>query len=284
MLYERTIETLNRNVVTLDRTITENEYSDLNFKRLTKPKAIVINSPENPSGYILSNSDWNSILSKTSSDCWIIHDVVYDVMSYKREHIPAIKVPELKDRSIMINSFSKKFGIPGLRIGWMVAPKEIINLAKKAHDYLYLGVNIQYEKIATLLLEDDQRDYWLKSQADIIKNRISLMTSTLGVNQGFCWSRKPHGAMFLFPEVSGLYKIIPTHYKEKHNSVGEAVSDYLLHEIKVATVPGSVYGEAGKNHIRLVACSDEITFNDALKRLKEIDVTKSYQQKEAITY
>jgi phosphonopyruvate decarboxylase len=269
MLYERTISALSRNILKINRDKnSENQYENISNELRENAKAIIINSPENPSGYILSNEDWKSM---NNNDCWIIHDEVYDSMSYSRNHTPAISYKELKHRSIVINSFSKKFGIPGIRIGWMIAPKELINLAKKAHDYLYLGVNIQYEKIANTILSNDDNLAWLKNNSCIMEKRINYALDNLTERNGFLWTRKPYGAMFLFPDISLLYKKIPSYYKNKHKYPSDAVAEYLFNELEIAVVPGSVYGEEGINHIRMVTCGEEEVFYKAIDKLSEIE-------------
>ncbi|WP_425361200.1 aminotransferase class I/II-fold pyridoxal phosphate-dependent enzyme [Candidatus Tisiphia endosymbiont of Stenodema calcarata] len=141
-------------------------------------------------------------LKKTNS--WLVHDEVYDTMDYGRSHIPARAIHSLSKRYILINSFFKKFGLLGLRIGWMIANEEVINLATKAHNYLYLRVNIQYEKIAKRLISDTGANEWLIKNSELIHLRAENAITTLGVKNGFSWDRKPHGAMFLFPNVSEI--------------------------------------------------------------------------------
>jgi aminotransferase len=154
MLYQRTIMALGRQPGSIQRPRGGYEYqamfdlSNSEGSPLTKAKALIINSPENPSGYVVDQSEWDLIRDYAhKKGLWVIHDEVYDTMAYKRKHGHIRMGSTLSDRTILINSFSKKFGIPGLRIGWMVAHKKVIELASKVHDYLYLGVNIQYEKI-----------------------------------------------------------------------------------------------------------------------------------------
>lgn len=274
MLYKRTILALGRKPDTLSRPMEHYEYKNIFDNAgvefdLGKSKAIIINSPENPSGYVLDKSEWELIgdyAKKTG--LWIIHDEVYDTMAFERKHIPCKLQPKLSDSSILINSFSKKFGIPGLRIGWMIANEKMINLASKVHDYLYLGVNIQYEKIATRLLSDERSDRWLSNVANEIQQRAVIAMEALGEKEGFRWPRKPLGAMFLFPNVCGLYESMPDFYKIAGIPIGDAVARYLIEEKKVAVVPGSVYGPTSSEHVRLVLCTTEKEFDLAIQRLK----------------
>lgn len=273
MLYERTVQTLERKACSLKRTSGNDEYQKLmtdvvSLETLQSCKTLIINSPENPSGYVLDENERKLITEYSNqTGLWIIHDEVYDTMAFSRKHKPLLS--ENSKNIILINSFSKKFGMPGLRIGWMVASEAVINLASKIHDYLYLGVNIQYEKIATRLLSDERNEQWLLMNTQKIHQRIETALEVLTDEKGFTWPRKPLGAMFLFPNVRKLYDLMPEEYKLKNFSVGEAVAKYLMKEKKVAVVPGSVYGSESADHIRLVLCSTEHDFNLAMQRLRE---------------
>lgn len=277
MLYTRNIQALSRRPLILQRESEENEFLGLldknsDFNKV-RPKALIINSPENPTGYVLGDDEWKAIGESTAkSGTWVIHDEVYDVMSFKKPHKPARSYPELKDHSILINSFSKKFGLPGLRIGWLVAPPSIIELAAKIHDYMYLGVNILFERIAERIISHPDIVTWHDDLSLLLENRAIKATSELGKKNGFNWTRKPTGAMFLFPNIRELYNSLPTSFQSQFSTSGEAVAKYLFDNHSVAVVPGNVYGSSSKDHIRLVTCTPENTFNSAIKRLSKIEI------------
>jgi aspartate/methionine/tyrosine aminotransferase len=270
-LYARTVQTLERRPRRIPRPAGLHEYVEMlaDETLLSGIKAMIINSPENPTGYVASMEDWErigAVAARTGS--WIIHDEVYDVMHFARAHAPARAIASLADSSILVNSFSKKFGMPGLRIGWMVAPPQIIDLAAKAHDYLYLGVNIQYERIAQRLLDDPRKDGWFEAITQDLQRRSVVARSQLGATAGFAWPRQPLGAMFLFPDVWGLYQKLPIGYRAAGVPAGDAVARYLFEERKVAVVPGSVYGKQGDNHVRLVLCTEDAVFDHAIRRMQ----------------
>lgn len=270
MLYARTITTLERQALRIPRPAGNHEYVRMLAEHgsLEGVAALIVNSPENPTGYVASPEDWAAIGDAAAkSGTWIIHDEVYDAMHFERPHQPARMVASLAKNSIIINSFSKKFGLPGLRIGWMVAPAAIITEAAKAHDYLYLGVNIQYERIAQRLLSDPGKSAWLENMATGVAQRCATAVSTLTQEKGYLWPRRPLGAMFLFPDVSLFYHNLPEKYRQPGRPAGDVVAQYLLEERGVAVVPGSVYGPQGDNHIRLVLCTPDDVFANALKRM-----------------
>jgi aspartate/methionine/tyrosine aminotransferase len=271
MLYARTIQTLERQPKRIVRPAGAHGYVEMlaTDGQLSDVKAMIVNSPENPTGYVASMEDWARIeTAAAKSGTWILHDEVYDVMDFERPHRPARTVGSLVANSILINSFSKKFGLPGLRIGWMVAPPQVIELAAKAHDYLYLGVNIQYERIAERLLSDRRKADWLGDMVCGLRHRCLTALTTLDADAGYAWPRQPLGAMFLFPDVHGLYQKLPIGYRAPDVPVGDAVARYLIEERKVAVVPGSVYGREGDNHIRLVLCTTNDIFEQAMQRMR----------------
>lgn len=274
MLYERSVATLGRRPINFHRPAADNEYEaligdDASFARdFGTAKAVIVNSPENPTGYMLTAEEWGLLGDiATRNDAWIIHDEVYDTMAFDRPHLPARGVEVLGDRAIMINSCSKKFGTPGLRIGWMVARRDLIEVARKAHDFLYLGVNILFERLALRMLQDPLNEEWFARNNTTLQGRRDFAISTLTPEQGFSWNRAPKGGMFLFPDVSALHHRLPDPFRDAGMSVGTSVASYLIEERQVAAVPGEVYGPFVDQHVRLVLCSDEKTFQLAVERM-----------------
>lgn len=269
MLYSRALQTLGRQPGCVSRRITEHEYESAPEWAIEGPaKALIVNSPENPSGYVLSDADFAGLAGFVEkNDLWLIHDEVYDSMAFARPHKPARTIPALKDRSILINSFSKKYGVPGLRIGWMCAPAPVIDLAAKLHDYMYLGVNILSERIALRLISDTVADKWMDDTSDLLGHRAARLIDTLTADKGFTWKRNPHGSMFAFPDVTALAARLGGAQPE---GPGRAVADWLLDTHKIATIPGFVYGPTSASSLRMILCCDDETFDRGLAALSAI--------------
>jgi aspartate/methionine/tyrosine aminotransferase len=281
MLYGRSVQTLARVPVPLIRRA-DSEYlgmlddtEKMAGGKLARARALIVNSPENPTGYVVDEEEWQALsMFAQARNLWIVHDEVYDTMAFARPHRPARCVEGLEDRAILVNSFSKKFGVPGLRIGWLCAKPELISVAAKLHDYLYLGVNVLFEQIALTLIGDDLSAPWLEFQTKMLRKRVDNTVGSLTPGEGFSWDRRPLGGMFAFPNVAGLSDRIPQHYLERHRSRGDAVAEFLLEQQKVAVVPGSIYGLQGNDFIRLVLCCGEATLEDAMNRLKSTAATR----------
>lgn len=269
MLYERIIHVLGREVVVLPRPSGEHEYAaGLNEHSLQGAKALLVNSPENPTGYVISDEDWR-VVSRIAErdDSWVIHDEVYDTMAFARAHRTARSVPGLERRGILVNSCSKKFGMPGLRIGWLIAPPEVIQAASRVHESLCLGVNILSERIANRLLGDATMEAWFEAKRLDMAARNQRGIALLSEEMGYQWPRAPMGGMFLFPDVRELHRRLPARYRETDQDVGTQVAHYLLNEYEIAAVPGGLYGRCGRDHIRLTNCGPASIFDAAILRL-----------------
>lgn len=268
MLYSRAIKALGRSLKVLPRQACEHEY--VNALRsadtvLSGVSALIINSPENPSGYVLSDQDLDAITEASHKyNCWIIHDEVYDSMAYGRGHQPARLRNELQDRTLMINSFSKKYGVPGLRTGWLCGPAKAIDLAAKLHDFIYLGVNMLSERIGMRMISDTSADAWMDDMSSMLGKRAQQLMAALPESKGFGWPRKPLGAMFAFPNVKNFANKLPDHFAEDDKGAGHKVSNYLMDEHRLATIPGGVYGPESKDHLRMILCCEQSTFDRAL--------------------
>jgi phosphonopyruvate decarboxylase/aminotransferase len=271
-VYARALRLCGRQAVALRRPLAEHEFAAALMEApLPDCKALLLNSPENPSAYVASSADWQAIASAVEdADCWLIHDEVYDTMAFSRTHRPARQFPALSARSLLVNSCSKKFGMPGLRIGWLIADGAVIDAACKAHECLCLSVGPLAERIAAHLLNDSGAYSWLEVQRQRLQRRNQQAMARLGKEQGFRWLREPMGGMFLFPDVGELYAQLPPAYHDSARTPGAAVADYLLRERRVATVPGALYGAASTQHIRLSNCGTDATFEAALERLSPL--------------
>ncbi|GAB7126760.1 aminotransferase class I/II-fold pyridoxal phosphate-dependent enzyme [Silvimonas sp. JCM 19000] len=268
-LYDRAIHLMGRRVRRYRRAAAEHEFLD--FSIAASSQAVLLNSPENPTGYVSSAADWARIQSEVArAGCWLVHDEVYDTLALSRPHQPAWAHAGLRERSLLVNSCSKKFGVPGLRIGWLIAAPEVIALAARVHESMCLSVNPWAQRIATRLLTDPGLSTWCEHNAQTLRERNLYALNALGPASGFAWNRTPRGGMFLFPEVSAIYQNLPAAYAGSDVSASDAVAKYLLQAHEIAVVPGDLYGQAGAGHIRLTNCGDGAVFQRAISRMAEI--------------
>ncbi|MGM9516570.1 pyridoxal phosphate-dependent aminotransferase [Roseateles sp. DB2] len=264
-MYTRMLTLLGRHLLPVRRQRFVHEFESIDAPLLRGASAVLVNSPENPTGYVASDQDWNCLAELThAQQSWIIHDEAYDTLAMARPHRSARSVPALAGRSILVNSCSKKFGVPGLRIGWVVADAAVIDAAAKAHEALCLSVNVQAQQLASLMLRQTPSD-WIEQQRSDVADRLRRLTAAIEQHWELGAQRATMGGLFVFPEVSALAQRLPMQYRQA--DAGSNVVQWLLRERGVAAVPGLIYGEAGQAHIRLTLGGEASAFNQAIQRL-----------------
>lgn len=272
MLYERLVRLLGRSVVRISRSATNGFQYDLDSCRQAMrrgAKALIINSPENPTGYVCTEAELRQLKNICrESGAWLIHDEVYDQLAFGRiAHRPALVAPAGDENVILVNSFSKKFGVPGLRLGWMVAPSQVISLASKAHDYCVLAVNRLSEGIGEVLLSDPSRNAWLSDVRRDLREAAGLTVKTLESIEGLTVPSKPEGGLFVFAHVGGISKRLGLH---PNPNAGDAFSRWLLENFCVAVVPGGIYGTNCGSFIRIVYSVRTEKLKQGLSRLSSL--------------
>lgn len=267
MAYEETLKLLSRNPFKVRRDNGQNQYTKLE-SNAAPFRSMIINSPENPTGYTLTTDDWNAIISMTQQHgVTVIHDEVFGVFDFDGGHKPAVMIPELKESAVVVNSFSKMFALPSLKLGWMIAPKAIIDKARKINYYCYLGVNSLSEHIACHVLERDSTAEWLKHKQQLLQARRDYLTHALTQDAGYEWLYYPNGGHSMTPTVRLLYNKIPQTYKSTGLSMGSAVAKYLYYEKGISVAPGCVFGSQLRDCIKLTTAKSEANFLEGISRL-----------------
>lgn len=214
------------------------------------PKAIILNYPSNPTGVTYSRKElsriWNVLSGK---DIVVISDETYDELNYDKAHVPFSSLSKkAKEKTILLNGFSKGYAMTGFRVGFACADKEIISAMTKIHSYSMLcgPITSQIAAVEALAARKEisqmQREY--KKRRDFIVrelNRLGLSTV------------KPQGAFYCFSSVK-KYKISALDFAKK-----------LLLQEKVAVVPGTAFGGEFSSYIR-------ISYANSLENLREAAV------------
>lgn len=223
-----------------------------------KTRAIVINSPSNPTGSVYSADELRALgeVLKKYSDIIILTDDIYEVIIYDGRPFTNIAAlfPELRDRIVVLNGVSKTYSMTGWRIGYMAANKEIIAASEILQSQSISNPTSISQMAALEALNGDQS--FLKTMVCAFDKRRKVISAGLNSVKGFSM-KEPDGAFYAFPNVSGLkdlpgYKSIVT----DSGSLSTDVTAYLLKEAEVAVVPGLAFG--ADNYIRLsFATSDE---------------------------
>jgi len=268
MLYERLVRVLGRVPRRVIRHASEDYRFDIELLRsllTARTAALIINSPENPTGYVCSESEMIDLVDFCRSrGVTLIHDEAYDQFTFACTHRPACAFGGLEG-VIQINSTSKKFGVPGLRLGWLAASPQTVAVAAKAQDYTSLAVSAVAERIAQALLEHPGLSSWFAEIRTTLYDRVRQATASLSAIPGLEFCSTVRGGMFVFPRVDGLAKYLGL---DGPRTAGELVTNFLLDEAKVAVVPGLVYGPSGKDSIRLVLCGPKDALHEGLSRIE----------------
>lgn len=218
-----------------------------------KTKMIIMNYPNNPTGGIMTKADLEEIAPiLIEHDILVVSDEIYSELSYKENHVSIASLPGMKERTIVINGFSKAFAMTGWRLGYALGPEELISQMTKIHQFAIMCAPTvsQYAAVEALKYGDDD---------------VKLMRESYNQRRLFCLDKlnemgiecfEPEGAFYLFPSI------------KKYGLSSEDFSMKLLNEEKLVVVPGTAFGDAGEGFIRISYAYSIESLTEAFKRLK----------------
>jgi len=215
------------------------DEEEIKNKITKKTKMIVINSPHNPTGTVFPKEDLKMIADLANDyNFLVMTDEIYEKIIYdENRHCSIASFPNMKDRTITINGFSKSYSMTGWRLGYAVANKQIIDNMLKIQQHSVTHPSSFIQKAAVVALKECEDE--VKSMVEELKRNRDYFIKELNKMGKFrCWM--PKGAFYAFP------KIVDT----KMSS--EELTDYLLNEAHVLTVPGSAFGNLGRGYVRIV--------------------------------
>lgn len=201
-----------------------------------RTKILVLPFPNNPTGSIMTREDLEPIAEVVKEhDLFVISDEIYSELSYQGEHVSIAEFPGLRERTIMINGFSKGFAMTGWRLGYACGPAEIIEQMIKIHQFAIMcaPTNSQYAAIEGLRNcqpeVDEMREAYNQRRRFLMHEfrRVGLK----------CF--EPYGAFYVFPDVS------------EFGMTSEEFATRFLEEERVAVVPGTAFGASGEGFIRI---------------------------------
>ena len=225
-----------------------------------KTKAIVINTPHNPSGKVFSHAELRLISELCNKhNVLVITDEIYEHIVYDNlVHIAPASVPGLEDRTITISGMSKTYSATGWRIGYVIAPEEISNAIRKVHDFLTVGAPAPLQEAGVVAM-GMPREYY-SNLAKFYKQKRDILVAELE-SVGFV-PYLPKGAYYVLADISNFRAADDLEF-----------ADYLVKSIGVATVPGSSFysnRNMGKTKIRFAFCKTEETLRKAIQRLERL--------------
>jgi aspartate aminotransferase len=228
-----------------------------------RTKAVVINSPSNPTGAAYSPEELKALAAVLlDKEIFVICDDIYEKIIYANfpfENI-ATAEPKIKDRTIVVNGVSKAYAMTGWRIGYAAGPEQLIAAIIKIQSQNTSNPASISQKAAVEALKGDQEVVG-KMVAEFRQRRDAIVKLLNEIDGVKCLS--PEGAFYVFPNVSGIYG---RSFQGKKITDSTELINYLLDEANVATVPGAAFGN--DNHIRLSYATSLKNIEEGLKRIK----------------
>ena len=218
-----------------------------------KTKAIMLCSPNNPTGTMLNTEELQAIADLAIEyDLLIIADEIYAELVYDEEYTSMAAIEGMQERTILVSGFSKSFAMTGWRLGFVCAPPEISEAMLKIHQYALMcaSTTAQYGALEALRNGRPDVDEMVKSY----RRRRNYIVQSL--NEIGLTCHAPGGAFYAFPSI------------ESTGLTSQEFAEQLLLKEGVAVVPGDVFGESGEGHIRCSYASSLEQLQEAIKRMK----------------
>lgn len=214
-------------------------------------RMIIVNSPNNPTGRVLAQTELAAIASVAKrANLLVISDEIYEKLVYDgHQHVSIASLPGMRDRTFVVNGFSKSYAMTGWRLGYVAGPADLMGVVLKVHQHSVTCATSFAQKAAVAALKGPQDD--LKRMVTEFKARRDLVVQGLNAIPGV---KCPpvEGAFYAFPDVSAY-------------GPGDEVGKVLLQEGGVALVPGSAFGASCENHLRLSFAASRETLECALE-------------------
>ena len=224
-----------------------------------RTKALILPYPNNPTGAILTRGELTAIADVLrGTDIFVISDEIYSELTYGgAHHVSFASIPGMWERTVTLNGFSKAFAMTGWRVGYACGPKEILSVMLKIHQYSILCAPRMGQVAALEALQTGRaNDYEdVRRMRDSYDRRRRLMVDSFRKMGLDCF--EPLGAFYVFPSI------------KKTGLDSETFCERLLNEYKIATVPGTAFGECGEGHIRCSYATGVEKLNIALERMSE---------------
>lgn len=218
-----------------------------------RTKILVLPFPNNPTGSIMTRENLEPIAEVVKEhDLFVISDEIYSELSYQGEHVSIAEFPGLRERTIMINGFSKGFAMTGWRLGYACGPAEIIEQMIKIHQFAIMCAPTTSQYAAVDALRNGDEDIARMKKAYDERRRYLLREfRVLGMD---CF--EPYGAFYMFPCI------------KRFGMTSDEFANRLLQEEKLALVPGTAFGDCGEGYLRVSYAYSLEDLQKAIERIK----------------
>lgn len=218
-----------------------------------KTKILILPFPNNPTGAIMTKEDLEEIIPVIiEKDLFVISDEIYSELTYGTEHITIASFPGMKERTILINGFSKAYAMTGWRLGYATGPEEMISQMVKIHQFAIMCAPTTSQYAAVEALKNGDSDIAIMKEAYDQRRRFLMEAfRKMGLS---CF--EPFGAFYVFPSIKNL------------NMTSDEFANRLLQEEKVAVVPGTAFGSCGEGFLRISYAYSIENLKIALERME----------------
>lgn len=218
-----------------------------------KTKVVILPFPNNPTGAVMRKKDLEEIAQVIiEKDLLVISDEIYSELSYGERHVSIASLPGMKERTILINGFSKSYAMTGWRLGYATGPAEIIKQMLKIHQFAIMCAPTTSQYAAVSALQNGDKD--VEQMREAYNQRRRYLVHALREMGMECF--EPFGAFYVFPSI------------KKFGMTSEEFASRLLQEEKVAVVPGTAFGDCGEGFLRISYAYSLEDLKKALERLE----------------
>lgn len=245
----------------------ENEFrltaEELRDAITDKTKVLILPFPNNPTGAIMEKKDLEEIAKVCiEKDIFVMSDEIYSELTYKEDHVSIASLPGMKERTILINGFSKAYAMTGWRLGYACGPQEIIAQMTKIHQFAIMcaPTTSQYAAVEALRNGDDD----VKMMRDAYNQRRRFLMHAFKEMGLECF--EPYGAFYVFPCI------------KEFGMTSDEFATRFLQEEKVAVVPGTAFGDSGEGYLRISYAYSLEQLKVAMEKLEHF-ITKLREEK-----
>ncbi|MCD8011520.1 MAG: aminotransferase class I/II-fold pyridoxal phosphate-dependent enzyme [Lachnospiraceae bacterium] len=218
-----------------------------------RTKVLILPFPNNPTGAIMGRAELAELVDAIiEKDIFVISDEIYSELSYHGDHVTIASFPGMKERTLLINGFSKAYAMTGWRLGYACGPEVLISQMTKIHQYAIMCAPTTSQYAAVEAMRNGDKDVASMREAYNQRRRFLLKRfEEMGLP---CF--EPHGAFYCFPNIS------------RFGMTSEEFATRLLQEEKVAVVPGTAFGDCGEGFLRISYAYSLENLKEALERLE----------------
>ena len=217
-----------------------------------KTRVVIIAFPSNPTGAVMTREDLLPIVNVLKDkDIIIISDEIYAELTYNGRHVSIAEFPEVSEKTVVVNGFSKAYSMTGWRLGYAMGNKHIIEAMKKIHQYAIMCAPSTAQRAAIeALLHGEDSVALMRSEYDQRRRLMLDAFEEMGLS---CF--EPEGAFYLFPSIKST------------GFSSDEFAERLLKEQRVLVIPGTAFGECGEGFIRVCYAESTERLKEALKRM-----------------